>query len=54
VPFDKLGFNPRISDQEYPELTWSYIKKVPVLVAALLAAGTLSYYATRGKNDGDA
>jgi Fe-S-cluster-containing dehydrogenase component len=52
IPFDKLGFNPRISDQEYPELTWSYIKKVPVLVAVLLAAGTASYYATRDKNDG--
>ncbi|MDF1578469.1 MAG: hydrogenase 2 operon protein HybA [Desulfurivibrionaceae bacterium] len=52
VPFDKLGFNPRISDQEYPELTWSYIKKVPVLIAALLAAGAVSYYATRDRNAG--
>ncbi|NTV15259.1 MAG: hydrogenase 2 operon protein HybA [Desulfobulbaceae bacterium] len=52
VPFDKLGFNPRISDQEYPDLTWAYIKKVPVLIAALLAAGAISYQVTRNK-DGD-
>lgn len=49
VPFDKLGFNPRITDQEYPDLTWAYIKKVPVLIAVLLAAGAISYQVTKDK-----
>lgn len=47
VPFDKLGFNPNITDQVYPETTWSYIKKVPVLVVALLVAGAACHLITR-------
>jgi Fe-S-cluster-containing dehydrogenase component len=49
VPFEKLGLNPRITDQVLPELTWNYIKKVPALIVALLIAGSASYYATRKK-----
>jgi len=49
VPFDRLGFNPRITDQAYPDLTWSYVKKVPVLVFALLVAGSASQFLTRRK-----
>ena len=47
VPFDKLGFNPNITDQVYPELTWSYIKKVPILIGALIVAGAASHIITR-------
>lgn len=49
VSFDKLGFNPRITDQAYPELTWSYIKKVPILVVALLIAGSACHIITKRK-----
>ncbi len=48
VPFDKLGFNPRITDDAYPDLTWKYIKKVPILIGALLVAGTVTHFITRG------
>ena len=47
VPFDKLGFNPRITDTAYPDLTWNYIKKVPILIGALLVAGAASHVITR-------
>lgn len=53
VPFDMLGFNPQISDQEYPELTWDYIQKVPALIVGLLLAGAASYYATRNRDGED-
>jgi len=52
VPFDKLGFNPRIADVRYPEFTWSYIKKVPWLIGLLLVAGAVSHRLTRDKNTG--
>ncbi len=51
VPFDKLGFNPRISDQDYPELTWNFLQKVPAAAAALLVAGAAGYYFNRNKGD---
>lgn len=50
VPFDKLGFNPRITDQAYPDLTWSYIVKVPWLIGALLIAGSALHITTKNKN----
>ncbi len=53
VPFDKLGFNPNITDQAYPDLTWGYIKKVPVLIVALLIAGAASHVITRRDNLSD-
>ncbi|MEW6218692.1 MAG: hydrogenase 2 operon protein HybA [Thermodesulfobacteriota bacterium] len=47
VPFDLLGFNPRITDERYPDSTWAYVEKVPVLIATLLVAGTaLRFFAT--------
>jgi Fe-S-cluster-containing dehydrogenase component len=51
VPFDKLGFNPRITDDAYPDLTWKYIKKVPILIGALLVAGTVTHFITRGDDE---
>lgn len=50
VPFEHLGINPRITDQNYPSLTWSYIAKVPLLILALLAAGTALHLKTRDKD----
>jgi len=52
VPFDKLGYNPDITDEAYPDMTWSYIRKVPVLIAALLAGGAASYYFNRDPDGG--
>jgi Fe-S-cluster-containing dehydrogenase component len=49
VPFDLLGFNPEISDQAYPDLTWDYIRKLPVLIGVLLAGGAASYYYNRDR-----
>jgi len=51
VPFDKLGLNPKITDQAFPDLTWGYIKKIPFLIGALLIAGTTCHIATRKKDD---
>ena len=51
VPFDKLGFNPQITDTAYPDLTWNYIKKVPILIGALLVAGAASHVITRRDHD---
>lgn len=52
IPFEKLGFNANISDQVYPDLTWAYIKKVPALIAILIAAGIASNVLTRSREDG--
>lgn len=49
VPFDRLGFNPRITEECYPDRTWDYISHVPILIGLLLAAGTTSYYVTRDR-----
>lgn len=54
VPFEQLGFNPNITDQTYPTLTWDYIVKVPALIAGLLIAGSASHIITKrikGKKD---
>ena len=51
VSFDKLGFNPRITSETYPDLTWHYIVKVPWLIGALLIAGAACRIATRDKSE---
>lgn len=40
VNFDKLGFNPKITNQVYPDFTWNYVSHVPALIGTLLVAGT--------------
>ncbi len=50
VDFDLLGFNPRIDNVPYPQFTWAYIKKVPVLIGLLLAAGTAIHRLTRERD----
>ena len=44
--------NPNISDELYPDLTWAYIKKVPALIAILIAAGIASNRFTRNRDAG--
>jgi len=51
VPFDKLGFNPRITSKAYPELTWDYIAKIPFLIGGLIIAGAACHLATRDKSE---
>jgi Fe-S-cluster-containing dehydrogenase component len=55
VPFDKLGFNPKITKQVYPDFTWEYVSHVPVLIGSLLVAGTITRLVTqkldKKKND---
>ena len=40
VEFDKLGFNPKITSDVYPDYTWDYVSHVPALIGTLLATGT--------------
>jgi Fe-S-cluster-containing dehydrogenase component len=40
VSFDKLGFNPKITNQVYPDFTWEYVSHVPALIGTLLVTGT--------------
>ena len=47
VDFDKLGFNPKITNQVYPDFTWDYVSHVPALIATLLITGTVTRIATQ-------
>lgn len=55
VEFDKLGFNPRITNEVYPAFTWDYVSHVPQLIGTLLVAGTVSRLVTQklDKNKGE-
>ena len=33
VPFEELGFPPSVRDEEYPELTWNVLSKIPNVVS---------------------
>jgi Fe-S-cluster-containing dehydrogenase component len=50
VPFNKLGLNPNVTSQAYPDLTWDYIVKIPWLIGGLIIAGAASHLATREKS----
>lgn len=47
VNFDKLGFNPKITNQVYPDFTWDYVSHVPILIGSLLVAGTVTRLVTQ-------
>ena len=47
VNFDKLGFNPRITNQVYPDFTWDYVSHVPALIGTILVAGTVTRLVTQ-------
>jgi formate dehydrogenase iron-sulfur subunit len=50
VPFDVLGFNMKVEKIKYPDLTWSYIAKIPSVIGLVLAAGAVSWIITRRQN----
>jgi formate dehydrogenase iron-sulfur subunit len=49
VPFDQLGFVKNVPQFVLPDLTWSYIGKVPALFGVVLVAGVGSWIITRRK-----
>jgi len=49
-PFDTLGFNMKISNVKYPDLTWAYISKIPSVVGVVIIAGALTWAITRRQN----
>lgn len=49
VPFAELGFRRNVSPVVLPDLTWSYIGKVPALFGVVLVAGVGSWIITRRK-----
>ena len=50
VPFEWLGFNKNIPDSVLPDLTWTYIAKIPAVIAGVILAGTATWAITRNKN----
>ena len=52
VPFELLGFNKNITDDNLPDLTWAYISKIPAVMAVVLVGGAATWAITR-KKDGD-
>jgi len=53
VPLDLLGYNSRIGNGALPDLTWKYISKIPVVAAAVIAAGAAGWFLTRRNNGPD-
>ena len=49
VPFEQLGFRTNVPQVVLPDLTWSYIGKVPALFGVVLVAGVGSWIITRRK-----
>ncbi len=47
VDFEKLGFNPNVTNEVYPDFTWDYVSHVPQLIGTLLVAGTVTRIATQ-------
>ncbi len=50
VPFELLGFDPRLGDKPLPELTWGYIAKIPAVIVGVLGAGALTWSVTRRRD----
>lgn len=52
VPFEKLGFNTRVSSVPLPEITWKSLSRIPSSVTGLVAILSLiAYFRNRGSND---
>jgi formate dehydrogenase iron-sulfur subunit len=49
-PFETLGFNMKISNVKYPDLTWTYISKIPSVIGVVIIAGALTWAITRRQN----
>jgi formate dehydrogenase iron-sulfur subunit len=52
VPFEQLGFNTKIPNATYPDLTWSYIAKIPAVIGLVLVAGGVTWAITRRQQNG--
>jgi formate dehydrogenase iron-sulfur subunit len=50
VPFEALGFNMNVRRIKYPDLTWSYISKIPAVIGVVLTAGVVTWAITRRMN----
>jgi formate dehydrogenase iron-sulfur subunit len=50
MPFDALGFNMKVNRVKHPDLTWSYISKIPAVVGLVLTAGAVTWAITRRMN----
>src|SRR4030067_2020848 len=48
--FDTLGFNMKIPNIKYPDLTWAYISKIPSVIGVVIIAGALPWAITRRQN----
>lgn len=53
MPFESLGFNMDIPAQKLPDLTWSYISKIPAVIGVVLTAGAISWVITRRNKNMD-
>lgn len=51
VPFELLGFDRNISETHLPDLTWTYISKIPAVIAGVLVAGTITWAVTKRKKE---
>ena len=49
VPFDLLGFSPKVTDVRLPDLTWAYISKIPAILVGVIVAGTATWAITSRK-----
>ena len=47
IPFNELGFRKNVPQIVLPDLTWSYIAKVPALFGVVFVAGVGSWIITR-------
>jgi Fe-S-cluster-containing dehydrogenase component len=46
VPFDLLGFSPKVTDAHLPDLTWAYIAKIPAVIVGVIVVGTATWAIT--------
>jgi len=53
IQFDLLGFNKEITDTFLPDLTWAYVSKIPSVIGAVIAGGTLAWVITRRHKNKD-
>ncbi|MBI5639534.1 MAG: hydrogenase 2 operon protein HybA [Nitrospirae bacterium] len=50
VPFELLGFDKNISEQVLNDLTWTYISKIPAVIATILIGGAATWAITKGRH----
>ncbi len=50
IPFETLGFNTRIVNAPYPDMTWKYISKIPSVIGLVIVSGAVTWAITRRMN----